>query len=386
MINTETKSLRVKEFEGQLVTESRQVAKMIGKRHSDLMRDIRGYKQFLDKNPTLDSVNFFIETDYKDKNSQTRPCYLLTEKGCGMVANMMTGEKGVLFTAEYLDRFEEMEKDLNIEQVNEEKDNDLQIFNFENNDVRTVVVEGEPWFVLKDLCNILELGHVATVTRRLEDDVVSKHPIQDSLGRTQLSTFVSEDGLYDVILDSRKPEAKKFRKWITSEVIPSIRKHGGYLTPSKLEEVLLDPDVIINLATSLKEERAKKQELMIKNQQQQQYIEENKDNTEFGKMISEVDDAVNIGTLAKMISRHPDPKVDIGRNRLFSWLRSNGYLIKSGAERNTPMQRYINAGWFIVHIKTDYRYGDIVETPVALVTGKGQVKLMNIVADYLMGK
>ncbi len=99
---------------------------------------------------------------------------------------------------------------------------------FEYQQLTIIESEGEPKFLLKDVCNILELGHVATVTRRLEDDVVSKHPIQDSLRRIQQATFVNEDGLYDVILDSRKPEAKRFRKWITSEVLPSIRKSGKY--------------------------------------------------------------------------------------------------------------------------------------------------------------
>lgn len=109
---------------------------------------------------------------------------------------------------------------------------------FEYQQLTIIESEGEPKFLLKDVCNILELGHVATVTRRLEDDVVSKHPIQDSLRRIQQATFVNEDGLYDVILDSRKPEAKRFRKWITSEVLPSIRKSGKYEAPKDELQVL----------------------------------------------------------------------------------------------------------------------------------------------------
>ncbi|MFA1820595.1 Bro-N domain-containing protein [Virgibacillus oceani] len=99
---------------------------------------------------------------------------------------------------------------------------------FNNQQLTIIEINGEPEFFLKDLCNILDLGQVAGVKRRLEDDVISNHPIKDSLGRTQQAVFVNEDGLYDVILDSRKPEAKRFRKWITSEVIPSIRKTGSY--------------------------------------------------------------------------------------------------------------------------------------------------------------
>ncbi|MEK3935977.1 ORF6C domain-containing protein [Sporosarcina sp. FSL W7-1349] len=99
---------------------------------------------------------------------------------------------------------------------------------FEGQELRIVGDESNPMFLLRDVCSILGLEQVAGVKRRLEDDVISNHPIEDSLGRTQQATFVNEDGLYDVILESRKPEAKKFRKWITSEVIPSIRKTGSY--------------------------------------------------------------------------------------------------------------------------------------------------------------
>lgn len=103
-----------------------------------------------------------------------------------------------------------------------------QMFNYEGNELRTISRNGEPWFVLKDVCEVLEIDHIATVRKRLSDDVVSNHPIPDALGRMQDTTIINEDGLYDVILESRKPEARAFRKWITSEVIPSIRKTGSY--------------------------------------------------------------------------------------------------------------------------------------------------------------
>lgn len=101
---------------------------------------------------------------------------------------------------------------------------------FEGMQLRIIQGQNGMLFLLKDVCEILELGQASAVKRRLEDDVITNHPIQDSLGRTQMASFVNEDGLYDVILDSRKPEAKQFRKWITSEVLPSIRKTGGYET------------------------------------------------------------------------------------------------------------------------------------------------------------
>ena len=104
--------MEIVKIQGQLVTDSRDVAEMIGKQHSNLMRDIHGYKEILDQNSDLNSAHFFIEHSYKNENNQSYPCYLLTRKGCDMVANKMTGQKGVLFTATYVTRFEEMERQL----------------------------------------------------------------------------------------------------------------------------------------------------------------------------------------------------------------------------------------------------------------------------------
>ena len=144
---------------------------------------------------------------------------------------------------------------------------------FENplfGELRTTSKNDEVLFCLSDLCTMLDLQSSAVV-RRLEDGVITSHPILDSLGREQLANFVNEDGLYDVILDSRKPAAKKFRKWVTSDVLPSIRKHGGYLTENKIAEALLNPDTLIQLATSLKQERAERE--LLQNQNKLQELE-----------------------------------------------------------------------------------------------------------------
>lgn len=139
-------------------------------------------------------------------------------------------------------------------------DNNIQIFN--NEELGTIRIMGTPdapLFCLGDVCKMLGLrqGHVR---ERLDDGVVSTEPILDSLGREQVANFVTEDGLYDVILDSRKPEAKRFRKWVTSEVLPTIRKHGAYMTKDTLERAITEPDFLIQLATTLKEEKAKRLE------------------------------------------------------------------------------------------------------------------------------
>lgn len=116
--------------------------------------------------------------------------------------------------------------------------NELQIFNnSEFGQIRTVIINEEPMFCLGDLCKALELT-AKEVKRRLDDEVVSKHPITDSLGRIQEALFVNEDGLYDVILESRKESAKKFRKWVTSEVLPTIRKTGSYQKPLTQQEMM----------------------------------------------------------------------------------------------------------------------------------------------------
>lgn len=137
----------------------------------------------------------------------------------------------------------------------------LQAFNFEGFAVRVIERDGEPWFVLADVCVVLELGSPHNVVRRLHEDDRDTIPVTDRLGRSKTVSIINESGLYDVILDSRKPQAKAFRRWVTSEVLPAIHKHGGYLTPEKVEEALLNPDTLIRLATDLKEERTKRQEL-----------------------------------------------------------------------------------------------------------------------------
>src|SRR5690625_1185503 len=228
----------------------------------------------------------------------------------------------------------------------------------------TICDDGEPKFLLRDLCNILGLGQVAAVKRRLDDDVIYNHPIVDRLGRTQIATDVDEDGLYDVILDSRKPEAKKFRKWITSEVIPSIRKHGAYMTPEKIEEVLLSPDTLIKLATNLKEEQEKRK-------QAERLIEEQKPKVLFADAVETSRSSVLVGELAKLIKQNG---YNIGQNRLFEWLRNNGYLMKRGQSRNLPTQKSMDLELFEVKKRTiNNPDGSIRTTSTPMVTGKGQV-------------
>lgn len=134
--------------------------------------------------------------------------------------------------------------------------NNIQIFKYENNDVRTVEMNGEPWFVLKDVCEVLGLTDTGRTAERLDADELTRTTLVSG-GQNREMYIINESGLYNVILRSDKPEAKPFRKWVTGEVLPSIRKHGAYMTQQKIEEALLNPDTIISLAQQLKEEQAK---------------------------------------------------------------------------------------------------------------------------------
>lgn len=142
--------------------------------------------------------------------------------------------------------------------------NELQIFSYNGNEVRTIQKDGEPWWVLKDVCSILGIGNTADVFSRLDEDEKGIGQI-DTLGGKQKISIINESGLYNVILRSDKPEAKPFRKWVTSEVLPSIRKHGAYMTPETLEQAILNPDMMIKLCTALKDEQDKNKALQAVN-------------------------------------------------------------------------------------------------------------------------
>lgn len=174
--------------------------------------------------------------------------------------------------------------------------NDLKIWNYNNSaEVRTVMIDNEPWFVLVDVCKILEIARGSKVAERLEEDEVRQTSLTDSLGRQQNTTVINESGLYSVILRSDKPQAKPFRKWVTAEVLPSIRKHGLYAT----EELLNNPDFMIQALTALKEEREKRKSLETENAQQKQIIGELKPRADYTDRILSNKGLVTITQIAK---------------------------------------------------------------------------------------
>lgn len=195
-------------------------------------------------------------------------------------------------------------------------------FNFNGSAVRTLKdANGEPWFVAKDVAEILGYTDTQAMTRRLDDDEISSCTDKSS-GQGRRITIINESGLYNAILGSNKPESKTFKRWVTGEVLPSIRKHGGYLTPAKIEEALLNPDTIIQLATTLKQERQARQiaEETVKEQKTQLMLQAPK-----VQYCNDVLAAENLHTV-NSIATH----LGISAMRLNKWLVEEGFIYKQG--------------------------------------------------------
>lgn len=253
---------------------------------------------------------------------------------------------------------------------------DLKIFeNNEFGEVRTTVIDDEPYFSLNDVCRILEIKNPRDAKSRLNLDGVGTTDGVDSLGRRTDVTMISESNLYKLVFQSRKPEAERFADWVTSEVLPAIRKHGAYMTDGVIERTLTDPDYLIMLATNLKEEKAKRALAEAVN-------ERNKPKVLFADTVSASKRSCLMGELAKMISQEAirQGKLDkkIGQNKLFAWMRNKGYLCKGGERRNQPKQAYVEQGLF--EIKKGTRLdgqGNNIVTSTTKITGKGQIYFVN---------
>jgi prophage antirepressor-like protein len=176
---------------------------------------------------------------------------------------------------------------------------DLIQFQYEGRQVRTVTLNNDHWFVLRDVCEILDLTTPARVSERLDPDEVSLTHITDSLGRQQETTIINESGLYNVILRSDKPEARAFRKWITSDVLPTIRRHGMYATPSTIEAMLDDPDLAIRLFSQIKAERIEKEQLKLESAMKDQIIHELQPKATYYDLILQNTTGMAITNIAK---------------------------------------------------------------------------------------
>ena len=234
--------------------------------------------------------------------------------------------------------------------------NKLQTFNYNNNAVRTIEKDGEPWFVLKDVCDVLTLTNSRMIADRLDADERGVSQI-DTLGGKQTMVIINESGLYNVILRSDKPEAKPFRKWITAEVLPAIRKTGAYMTPQTIEQILTNPDTIISLATQIKELQAK--------------VAESKPKVEYFDTLVDRNLLTNFRDTAKEL--HVAPKAFI------NFLLDKGYIYRDNKSRLRPYQAHVEKGLFEVkEFASEFNNKAGVQT---LITPKGRETFMLLVRN-----
>lgn len=242
--------------------------------------------------------------------------------------------------------------------------NEVQTFDFDGSGIRTLAIDEEPYFVGKDVAQVLGYSNPRDAIAKhvdAEDKGVAKC---DTLGGQQNQTVINESGLYSLILGSKLPEAKRFKRWVTSEVLPSLRRNGMYA----MDELLDNPDLAINALQKLKEEREARRQLELQNEQM-------KPKALFAEAVETSSTSILIGDMAKLLRQNG---VEVGQRRLFDWLRTNGWLMKTGESRNMPTQKAMEKGYFEIRERTiSNPDGSVRITKTTKVTGKGQVWLTN---------
>lgn len=248
--------------------------------------------------------------------------------------------------------------------------NELQIFNSEEfGEIRTVTIDNEPWFVGKDVATALGYSNSrkAIIDHVHEDDKgVTKC---DTPSGTQNMTIINESGLYALIFGSKLELAQRFKHWVTSEILPSIRKHGGYISG---QESMTDDELLAKALLVAQSKIAERDRLIAEKQKD---IERMRPKEIFADAVASSKQSILIGQLAKLICQNG---CSIGQQRLFKWLRENGYLMKCGANYNMPMQRYVEQGLFEVkESSVTNPDGSVRLTRTTKVTGKGQQYFIN---------
>lgn len=235
--------------------------------------------------------------------------------------------------------------------------NSIKIFdNPQFGELRTLIRDDDPWFVLRDICDALGINQTHDAMRVLDDDEKVKDNIL-TLGGMQEMALVSEAGLYRLIMRSRKPEAKAFQRWVTHEVLPAIRKLGGYIAaaPDETPEEIMARALIVAQDTIERKDKR---------------IAELEPKALFADAVGASDGTCLVGELAKMLRQNG---IDIGQNRLFAWMRENGYLGNVGQNRNVPTQKAMDAGLFrIKETAITHSDGHVTINRTPKVTGKGQ--------------
>lgn len=244
--------------------------------------------------------------------------------------------------------------------------NEIIIFsNPEFGDIRTITIEDEPWFVGKDVAAILGYKDTSDAMKRHVDE-------EDKLGRRFTDSgqnremyVINESGLYSLILSSKLPTAKKFKRWVTSEVLPAIRKNGMYMTDQKAYDLLNNSGSLADMLQQAAEQLRQK-DIEIRRMKPKEL---------FADAVATSDSSILVGELAKLLKQNG---VEIGQNRLFQWMRENGYLIKSGSSKNMPTQKAMEAELFEIKERTiNNPDGTVRITKTPKVTGKGQQYFIN---------
>lgn len=230
--------------------------------------------------------------------------------------------------------------------------------------IRTIDINNEVWFVGKDVAEILGYKDTSDALKRHVDNEDKLTRCFTDSGQNREKYIINESGLYSLILSSKLPSAKKFKRWVTSEVLPSIRKHGAYA----IDEILENPDMAIKALTQLKEEREKRKNLEKENSIL-------KPKALFADAVSASSSSILIGDLAKLLKQN---HIDIGQKRLFEKLRDEGFLMSQGSSYNMPTQKSMDLGLFQVKERTmNNPDGSVIVTRTTLVTGKGQIYFIN---------
>ena len=235
--------------------------------------------------------------------------------------------------------------------------------------VRTLMKDGQPWFVGKDVAVILGYNepHKA-IARHVDEDDGMKHPVIDSMGRTQNVTIVNESGFYSLVLASRMPNAKKFKRWVTSEVLPTIRRTGGYVDNEDMfvESYLPFADDAVKNLFRLN---------LMTIRQLNEKIRRDEPLVQFANQVADTENVIDIGRMAKLAN---EENIRIGRNTLFRWLKGRKILMSN----NIPYQQFIDRGYFVVKESVYEQHGMQKTYQQTYVTGKGQQYIIRLLKEY----
>ena len=271
--------------------------------------------------------------------------------------------------------------------------NNLRVFsNEEFGDINVILINNKEYFEAISVAKSLGYSNPRDAIRRhceiegvvFHDGgvVTGKRYDGSELFQKVSKKFIDEGNVYRLIIKSKLPGARRFEKWVMEEVLPTIRQNGVYMNDSVIEQTLNNPDFIIQMATKLKEEREQKLREMKRADRLEEVIALDQPYTNFAKKVEKSKGAITIGEFAKLLN---NANLDIGRNRLYSWFRDNGYFIKLGKERNIPKQVYISQGLFEVCERIIHTRGKEIISTTTLITGKGQLYFTGRIFDMIEG-